>query len=99
MISDVLFEAREEIRRYQANTPEAYDDIGEQIDAVVKKMVDLQEYLDTPPVMDRDVAKWVPVVSAYMRLLENPNTPVYDREIIKDQILQLARIVDGDAVE
>jgi hypothetical protein len=95
MISDVLFEAIADIRQYQKTSPDAYDEISEQIDAVVQTMHSLLEYLDAPPVMDTEFAKWEPVVSVYMRLLENPNTPPKSREVIKKHIFRLARIVDG----
>ena len=96
MISDVLFEAIRDIRQYQKDWPDSYDGLKKQIDVVVETMNGLLEYLDTPPVKDGDVLKWKPVVSVYMRLLENPNTPPEFRQIIKKLIIQLAGIADGD---
>jgi peptidoglycan hydrolase CwlO-like protein len=49
MISDVLFEAIEEIERYQNDLPQCYDEIREEINAVKETMRALQIKLDTPP--------------------------------------------------
>ena len=49
MISDVLFEAVQEIERYEAECPESYGDIKEEIAAVKNSMRALQQKLDTPP--------------------------------------------------
>lgn len=49
MISDVLWEAAEQIRQYQAQSPEAYGKIEPQIDFVVEQMRKLQLALDLPP--------------------------------------------------
>ena len=45
MLSDVLHDAVEEIRRYQND---GYDDIKEWVDAVVQEMEALRRYLDLP---------------------------------------------------
>jgi hypothetical protein len=49
MISDVLFEAIEEIERYQREFPRSYDEIKPDIEAVKAKMRALQRFLDTLP--------------------------------------------------
>jgi len=49
MISDVLFDAVESIRRYQKEQPDVYADFREEIDSVVASMTRLLERLDTPP--------------------------------------------------
>jgi hypothetical protein len=49
MISDILFEAIEEIERYQNDFSECYDDLREEIDAVKDAMKALKIKLDTPP--------------------------------------------------
>src|SRR5262245_61739614 len=51
MISDVLFEALEEIERYQRDCPEAYSDpeLKKEIESVKSAMRGLQRWLDTPP--------------------------------------------------
>jgi metal-dependent amidase/aminoacylase/carboxypeptidase family protein len=51
MISDVLFEAVEEIERYQRDIPWCYDDpaITAEIEAVKASMTALRIKLDTPP--------------------------------------------------
>lgn len=48
MISDVLSDAANQIRRYQAEMPENYEAIRPRIDAVVRVMDELRAYLDTP---------------------------------------------------
>ena len=52
MISDVLFEAIEEIERYQRELPQAYSRMREDIELVKKVLASLQARLDTPPVLD-----------------------------------------------
>jgi len=49
MISDVLFEAVEEIRRYQREFPHSYDDLKLEIARVIIVMDELRFKLDTPP--------------------------------------------------
>jgi len=48
MISDVLFEAREEISRYRQEFPDVYDEIRDEIDRVKAAMETLQRRLDDP---------------------------------------------------
>lgn len=50
MISDVLFDAIQEIERYQAEMPDSYDSIRAEIDEVIGKMRELQRRLDNPNV-------------------------------------------------
>jgi hypothetical protein len=53
MISDVLFDAVEEIRQYQRDIPEWYGgDLKPRIDAVIEQMKELQELLDHGPKQD-----------------------------------------------
>jgi hypothetical protein len=47
MISDVLFDAVEDIRTYQHDYPECYADIQAKIDVVVAEMDALRAYLDS----------------------------------------------------
>ena len=49
MISDVLFEAIEEIERYQNDFSQCYDELRAEIDAVKEIMRALRIKLDTPP--------------------------------------------------
>ncbi len=49
MISDVLFEAIDDIRSYQADMPQVYDGLSEWINRVVAEMKALQDHLDFPP--------------------------------------------------
>jgi hypothetical protein len=49
MISDVLFDAVEEIRRYQRDMPDAYESMQAEIDAVTTAMDLLRAKLDAPP--------------------------------------------------
>ena len=49
MISDILFEAIEEIERYQKDFSECYDELRAEIDAVKEIMSALRIKLDTPP--------------------------------------------------
>lgn len=51
MISDVLFEAIEEIERYQSNFPDHYNEIRDEIDKVKGAMCRLQLSLDAPPIV------------------------------------------------
>ena len=50
MISDVLFEAREEIERYQKDMPDVYGDLEStvKIEAVKLVMKAVQGWFDTP---------------------------------------------------
>jgi len=50
MISDVLFEAREEIERYQKDMPDVYGDLEStvKIEAVKLVMKAVQAWFDTP---------------------------------------------------
>ena len=50
MISDVLFEAREEIERYQKDMPDVYGDFEStaKIEAVKLAMKTVQIWFDTP---------------------------------------------------
>lgn len=52
MISDVLFEAVEQIEEYQKAMPQCYDSIKDRIDKVKGEMKELQIFLDTPPSLD-----------------------------------------------
>lgn len=52
MISDILFEAIEEIRTYQRDMPGYYDDMKNRIDAVLEQMESLQRELDAPPALN-----------------------------------------------
>ena len=51
MISDTLFEAVEEIKRYRRDMPDVYGDaeVSAEIDAVVEAMDALRAKLDAPP--------------------------------------------------
>ncbi len=49
MISDVLFEAIQEIERYQADFPQAYDPCRPMIESTKHAMRKLLAFLDTPP--------------------------------------------------
>ncbi len=49
MISDILSDAIDEIRRYQREMPNVYDDIKPKIEKVVAVMDGLRAELDTPP--------------------------------------------------
>lgn len=49
MISDILFDAAEDIKQYQIDCPGAYDPIRAKIDEVVVAMEELRITLDTPP--------------------------------------------------
>jgi hypothetical protein len=50
MISDVLFQAIQEIEEYQRDFPMCYDDVGGEIDRVKEAMRSLQRTLnDQPP--------------------------------------------------
>ena len=49
MISDILSDAVDQIRRYQRDMPSCYDGIRRRIDTVVAVMDDLRAELDTPP--------------------------------------------------
>ena len=49
MIADVLFEALEEIERYQKVYPEVYDSFQQEIEDVKTAMRHLQRRLDIPP--------------------------------------------------
>ena len=51
MISDVLFEAIEEIERYQADMPICYDTRRIEIDRVKEEMRNLQHRLDIPVIV------------------------------------------------
>jgi hypothetical protein len=48
MISDVLFEALEEIARYRKEFPSCYDDCDPMLDHLCKVMADVQAYFDSP---------------------------------------------------
>ena len=48
MISDVLFEAGEEIRAYYANYPDVYASVRTDIEAVLHVMDSLRAKLDSP---------------------------------------------------
>ena len=52
MISDVLFEALQEIERYQREMPDVYSDMAADIERVKVEMQTLQRRLDTPPAAD-----------------------------------------------
>jgi len=49
MLSDLLSETVDDIRYYQREMPECYDDLREWIDSVVREMEALRGYLDMPP--------------------------------------------------
>lgn len=49
MISDILFDAIEDIRDYQRDMPDVYDPIRAEIEAVIVAMDALRQKLDTPP--------------------------------------------------
>jgi hypothetical protein len=55
MISDVLFDAIEEIERHQKFSPQCYNELREEIDAVKEAMRALQIKLDSypPPISSR----------------------------------------------
>jgi hypothetical protein len=48
MISDVLSDAIREIKRYQNEMPDSYEDIRPEIDTVTTVMNNLRAYLDNP---------------------------------------------------
>jgi hypothetical protein len=48
MISDVLFEAAEEIRRYQREMPEIYDSMKPAIEPLLSEIERARMRLDTP---------------------------------------------------
>ena len=50
MISDTLFEARDEIRHYQREWPDNYASLAPAINTVCEVMDAMRHYLDTPPV-------------------------------------------------
>lgn len=50
MISDTLFEAVRDIRRYQKELPQCYVELKDRIDDVVEQMDSLRRVLDTPPI-------------------------------------------------
>ena len=54
MISDVLFEAVEEIRRYQEHMPESYEGLERPIENVITVVDALRLYLDAYPVAGED---------------------------------------------
>ena len=96
VISDTLFDAIEDIRRYQQRMPEAYSNLRPQIDSVVRQMDLLKVYLDTPPVTAVEGIRWEALVRVHMALLENPYTPEPERELVRQDLLRLARIADGE---
>jgi hypothetical protein len=49
VISDVLFDALQEIERYQREFPEVYSDMADDIDAAKQAMRRLQASLDNSP--------------------------------------------------
>jgi len=49
MISDVLFDAGEDIRRYLADMPDVYTEVLPEVLLVLAAMDALREKLDTPP--------------------------------------------------
>ena len=55
MIADVLYEALEDIERYQRNYGDCYDNLRDRIEPVKAAMRDLMMYLDRPPEMDGDL--------------------------------------------
>ncbi len=52
MISDILFDASEEIKEYLKKYPQIYEDIKEDIMIVLKKMDNIRKVLDTPTSYD-----------------------------------------------
>jgi len=99
VISDTLSDAVREIRGYQQHMPEEYSDLGPQIDAVVKQMDLLRTYLDTPPLRDLEGVKWEPLVRVHMAVLENPYSPEPEKELVRQDLLRLARIADGEQAD
>ncbi len=53
MISDVLSDAIHEIKRYQREMPDVYNDHKEKIERAKKVMNDLRIFFDTPPRRDQ----------------------------------------------
>jgi flagellar hook-basal body complex protein FliE len=49
MISDVLFEATDDIRQIQAKCPESYEAVAKEVEIVLTVMQTLLRYLDSPP--------------------------------------------------
>lgn len=49
MLSDTLFDAAEEIRRYRAEYPGYYEDYAMELDRLLRQMDDIRTRLDTPP--------------------------------------------------
>ena len=68
MISDVLAEAAQEIRAYQADMPNSYEGLRHWINGVVIAMDELREYLDVfdpsnvPTPMRHELEKFVPTL-------------------------------------
>lgn len=48
-VSDVLFEAAEDIRGYLKNSPESYEPWKSRLDKVLEEMDAIRIELDTPP--------------------------------------------------
>jgi hypothetical protein len=61
VISDILFDAVEGIRRYQSAMPHFYGGMAADIEHVVKTMEALREWLDAPPAADRPAGPAFPV--------------------------------------
>jgi hypothetical protein len=95
MISDILFQAIDDIRRFQKDMPETYDNLKPQIDALLRQMDRLREYMDTPPFRAADGINWEALVRIHLALLENPFTPESRKEEVRWDLLRLARIADG----
>jgi hypothetical protein len=49
MLSDVLFDAIQEIHRYQQEMPDIYEKDRAEIEKVIEAMDTLRVYYDTPP--------------------------------------------------
>lgn len=67
MISDVLYEAVEEIRQYQQTFPETYDTLRKHLNALVTHMESVRSYLDTAH---------APTVELWLRQIEQLSSAV-----------------------
>jgi hypothetical protein len=57
MVSDILFDAIEDIKDYKRKMPEIYiknKEISKRLNATIKVMREMQQYLDKPPELKKE---------------------------------------------
>lgn len=104
MISDVLYEAIQDIREYQEELPRAYDDLHEAIDHVTGSMETLQRFLDTPPqlghVSDADAPSAARVLSEAVAIAGVPDSSAdlcdlceHENAVLRDDLAPLMTLL------